>query len=148
MENSDRQAAIDAYIQKDPFAKRLGATVEIVAPGHSRVTLTVTDDMVNFHGMTHGGLIFTIGDIAFAAAGNSHGQTAVALNVDICFLRASKPGDTLVAEAKEQFIGGPTALYDITVVNRDTGELIAKSQDMVYRKKEWFVHEDHRSYGK
>ena len=92
--------------------------------------------------MTHGGIIFTVSDIAFAAAGNSRGQTAVALNVDISFLRASKPGDVLVAEAREQFIGGPTALYDITVTNRDTGELIAKSQDMVYRKKEWFIPEE------
>jgi len=142
MADTAREQAINAYIRNDPFARHLGATVEIVAPGHSRVTMTVTDEMVNFHGMTHGGLIFTLGDIAFAAAGNSRGQTAVALNVDICFLRASKPGDVLVAEAKEQFAGGPTALYDITVINRETGELIAKSLNMVYRKKEWFVPED------
>jgi len=139
MDTTDRQQAINAYIQNDPFAKHLGATVEIIEPGHSRVTITVTEKMVNFHGITHGGLIFTLGDIAFAAASNSHGQTAVALNVDICFLRASKPGDVLVAEARERFAGGRTALYDITVINQRTGELIAKSQDMVYRKKEWFV---------
>lgn len=139
MDATDRQKAINAYIQNDPFAKHLGATVEIIEPGHSRVTITVTEKMVNFHGITHGGLIFTLGDIAFAAASNSHGQTAVALNVDICFLRASKPGDVLVAEARERFAGGRTALYDITVINQRTGELIAKSQDMVYRKKEWFV---------
>ncbi len=142
MENMDRSQAINAYIQNDPYANSLGAEVEILGPGHSRVTLRVTETMVNFHGMTHGGIIFTVSDIAFAAAGNSRGQTAVALNVDISFLRASKPGDVLVAEAREQFIGGPTALYDITVTNRDTGELIAKSQDMVYRKKEWFIPEE------
>ncbi len=145
MTDITREQAIAAYIRKDPFAKHLGAKVDIVAPGHSRVTLRVTDTMVNFHGMTHGGLIFTLSDIAFAAAGNSRGQTAVALNVDICFLRASKPGDILVAEAKEQFAGGPTALYDITVKNQETGELIAKSLDMVYRKKEWFVPDDTES---
>ena len=142
MDNARRQQAINDYIQNDPFAKLLGASVEILGPGHSRATLTVTDQMVNFHGMTHGGLIFTLGDMAFAAAGNSRGQTAVALNVDICFLQASQPGDVLVAEAKERFVGGPTALYDITVINRSTGELIAKSQDMVYRKKQWFVPRD------
>ena len=139
MANNSRQQAINQYIQRDPFVKHLGATVEIIAPGHSRVSLTVTAEMVNFHRMTHGGLIFTLGDMAFAAASNSHGQTAVALNVGICFLRASKAGDRLVAEAKEKHAGGRTALYDITIRDQHTGALIAKSPDMVYRKREWFV---------
>ena len=127
------------HVQNDPFARQLGAQVIIVKPGHSRVTLTVTDDMLNFHGMTHGGVIFALGDIAFAAASNSHGQTAVALNVAISYLKASTSGDRLVAEAREQHTSGPTALYDITIRDERTGELVAKSQDLVYRKKEWFV---------
>jgi len=139
MGTNSRQRAVNDFIQNDPFAKHLGATVEIIAPGHSRVTLTVTEEMANFHGMTHGGLIFTLGDLAFAAASNSHGQTAVALNVSISFLQASKPGDQLVAEAREMHAGGPIALYEINVSNLQTGEVIAKSQDMVYRKREWFV---------
>ncbi|MBC8394467.1 MAG: hotdog fold thioesterase [Deltaproteobacteria bacterium] len=142
MGTNNRQRAINDFIQNDPFAEYLGATVEIIAPGHSRVTLTVTEEMANFHGMTHGGLIFTLGDLAFAAASNSHGQTAVALNVSISFLRASKPGDQLVAEAKEQHAGGPIALYEINVSDIQTGEVIAKSQDMVYRKREWFVQKE------
>jgi len=129
------------HVQNDPFARQLGAEVVIVKPGHSRVTLTVTDDMLNFHGMTHGGVIFALGDIAFAAASNSHGQTAVALNVAISYLKASTSGDRLVAEAHEQHISGPTALYDITIRDARTGELVAKSQDLVYRKKDWFVPE-------
>lgn len=135
----DRRQKINTHIQDDPFAKLLGATVEIIETGHSRVSLTVTDDMVNFHGITHGGVIFALGDMAFAAASNSNGQAAVALNVAINFLKATKPGDLLVAEAKEQHAAGPTALYDITIRDDRTGELVAKSQDLVYRKKEWFV---------
>ena len=130
------QDEIVEFMAKDPFAKFLGATMEIVAPGHSRVSLTVTKDMVNFHGMTHGGLVFSLGDMAFAAASNSRGQMAVALNVDIVFLKATKPGDQLVAEAIEQHQSGRTALYDI-IVRDQTGEMVAKSQNLVYRKKEW-----------
>jgi len=137
--NEDRKQKINEHIQRDPFARFLGANVEILKPGHSRVTLTVTDDMVNFHGNTHGGVIFALGDMAFAAASNSHGQTAVALNVGINFLKATNSGDRLIAEATEQTAAGPIALYDITIRNDLTGELVAKSQDLVYRKKEWFV---------
>jgi len=137
----DREQKINAYIQKDPFARFLGAEVEIVEPGHSRVSLTISEDMVNFHGATHGGVVFALGDMAFAAASNSRGQTAVALNVGINFLKATAAGDHLVAEAVEQAAAGPTALYDISIRNKRTGELVAKSQDLVYRKKEWFVPE-------
>ncbi len=137
-----REKKINAYIQRDPFARLLGAEVEILKPGHSRVTLTITDDMVNFHGCTHGGVVFSLGDMAFAAASNSHGQTAAALNVGINFLKATKSGDRLVAEAREQSASGPLGLYDITIRDDQTGETVARSQDLVYRKKEWFVPRD------
>jgi len=139
MTDQKMRAAVDAYIQRDAFARFLGAAVTIVAPGHSRVSLTVTDDMTNFHGITHGGLVFALGDLAFAAASNSRGQVAVALNVSICFLNPSKVGDRLVAEAKERHLGGRTGLYEITVVEETSGRLIARSQDLVYLKKQWFV---------
>ncbi len=139
MNDTVHQRVINEYIQKDPFAAHLGAKIEIVEPGHSRVSLTITEEMTNFHGTTHGGVIFALSDMAFAAASNSHGLMAVALNVGINFLKASKPGDQLVAEAKEEHIGGRVALYDITVCDEQTGELVAKSQDLAYRKNERFV---------
>ncbi|MCK5836646.1 MAG: hotdog fold thioesterase [Desulfobacula sp.] len=141
MVDKTREQAIHDHIQKDAFARYLGATVEIIEPGHSRVSLTITDDMTNFHGTTHGGIIFSISDMAFAAACNSHGKVAVALNVSICFLKPSYSGDHLVAEATEDHNGRRTALYHINIYNQTTGELIAKSQDQAYRKKEWFVPE-------
>lgn len=139
MPEKNREAAIDAHVQNDAFMRLLGAEVTILAPGHSRAALTVTDQMTNFHGITHGGIIFALGDLAFAAASNSRGQTAVALNVSITFLSASTLGDRLVAEARECHLAGRTGLYEITVVEETRGTLIARSQDLVYRKKEWFV---------
>ena len=139
MTQNDRQAAIAEHIKKDRFAAHLGTTIEVIEPGYSRVSMTVSEEMLNFHGITHGGIVFSLGDIAFAAASNSHGQTAVALNVSISFLKATNVGDRLVAEAKEQKLGGRTALYEITVTEQESGELVAKSQAMVYRKKHWFV---------
>ena len=40
---------------------------------------------------------------------------------------------------KEYEFKPETALYDITVIEEKSGELIAKSQNLVYRKREWFV---------
>jgi len=141
MSDTARMQAINDHIQTDAFARYLGATVEIVKPGHSRVFLTINDNMTNFHGTTHGGIIFSISDMAFAAACNSHGKVAVALNVSICFLKPSYPGDRLVAEAKEEHNGRRTSLYSILIYNEKTQELIAKSQDQAYRKNDWIVPE-------
>jgi acyl-CoA thioesterase len=140
-----RTAVIAAHIRQDAYAATLGATIEAIAPGYSRVRLQVTPAMCNFHGTIHGGVIFGLGDIAFAAASNSRGQTAVALNVSISFLRPAFPGDELVAEARERDLSGPIGLYDITVMRAETGELVAQSQAMVYRKREWFVPESRLS---
>ncbi len=134
-----RNQAIDEIIQKDAFANHLGAIVEIIKPGHSRVSLIVKDHMTNFHGITHGGIIFSISDMAFAAACNSHGKVAVALNVSICFLKPTYPGDHLMAEATEEYNGRRTSLDNIKVFNKKSGILIAKSQDQAYRKDDWLV---------
>jgi acyl-CoA thioesterase len=131
--------AIENHIRKDAFANWLGATIETIKPGYSRVSLTVSDTMLNFHSMTHGGLVFALGDIAFAAASNAHGQIALALNVAISFLRPTKAGDHLVAEAREVHLGGATALYDIVVTEQNSGQCIAKSQATVYRKRAPFT---------
>ena len=139
MDDKNHQQLINEHIQKDMFARHLGAKVTIIKPGHSRVSLTINDNMTNFHGTTHGGVIFSISDMAFAAACNSHGKVAVALNVSICFLKPSYPGDHLVAEAKEEHNGKRTSLYTIKIYNENTGELLAKSQDQAYRKNKWFV---------
>ncbi len=134
-----RQQVITDHILKDPFANHLGAEVFIPEPGKSRVHLTITPEMTNFHGMAHGGIIFAVSDIAFAAASNSYGRTAVALNVSINFLSAATAGDRLVAEAEETHATGRTALYNIEIRQETTGTRVAKTQNLVYRKKEWFA---------
>jgi acyl-CoA thioesterase len=131
--------AITERIRSDPFANSLGATLEAIEKGYARVSLVVVEPMLNFHSVAHGGIVFGLADIAFAAASNSHGQIALALNMSISFLRPANVGDHLVAEAKEVHLGGVTALYDISVIEKTSGKSIAKCQAMVYRKRETFA---------
>ncbi len=58
MAAKSRQVVINDFIQKDLFANYLGATIELIEPGYSRVSITVTQEMANFHGPTKWGLIF------------------------------------------------------------------------------------------
>ena len=125
-------------ISQDPFAKWLGIELQELRPGYSRVAMTLTHAMLNFHGIPHGGAIFSLADAAFAAAGNSHGQTAVALSMTIHYLAAAAPGTRLMAEAQELRKGNRTGFYQIAV-KTEGGELLATCQAVVHRKQESLV---------
>jgi acyl-CoA thioesterase len=123
------------HMEQDPFARFLGIELLELREGCSKTALVVQDHMLNFHGLPHGGVIFSLADAAFAAACNSYGQVAVALHVDISFLDAVEVGTRLIAEATEEHLGGRTGLYRLTVTKED-GTLVALAHGTAYRKKQ------------
>jgi acyl-CoA thioesterase len=127
------------YFARDTFLASLGVRLEHLEEGRARYSVVVTEEMLNFHGMTHGGLLFSLADAALAAASNSRGQTSVATQLSINFVKATVAGVTLVAEARELHAGGPLALYEVEVREAGTNELVARAQATTYRKKESFI---------
>jgi acyl-CoA thioesterase len=95
--------------------------------------MTVGNEHFNGVGIVHGAAIFSLADFAFAAASNSHGVVAVAINANISFVKAATSG-TLTAEAREQSINPKLATYLVDVTD-DEGDRVATFQGMVYRKK-------------
>jgi len=81
--------------------------------------MTVRDDMTNGHLSCHGGIIFALADTAFAYACNSGNQTTVAAAASIDFLSPAGRGETLVAEAREQWQAGRSGVYDVDVRTTD-----------------------------
>jgi acyl-CoA thioesterase len=126
---------ISGRIGDDPFARFLGIELVELGARYSKVTLTVEEHMLNFLGIPHGGVIFSLADAAFAAAANSHGQVAVALNVSINYLTAVPLGTRLYAEATEESLGRRTALYRLAVTTED-GNPVALCHGTVYRKNQ------------
>jgi acyl-CoA thioesterase len=129
---------IRQHINQDPFARFLGIELLELREGYSKTTLVVEDHMLNFHGVPHGGVIFSLADAAFAAACNSYGQAAVALHVDVSFLAAVEVGTRLIAEATEEHLGGHTGLYRL-IVTKEDGTLVALCHGTAYRKKQSLV---------
>lgn len=125
-------------ISQDPFARWMGIALQELRPGYSRVAMTLTPEMLNFHGIPHGGAIFSLADAAFAAAGNSHGTVALALGMTIHYVAATSPGSRLVAEAQELRKGNRSGFYQITVKTED-GDLIATCQAVAHRRREPLV---------
>lgn len=125
--------AIRQKIAVDPYAQHMGIELIELKKGYAKLKMTVKEHMVNFHGIPHGGAIFTLADQAFAASCNSHGTVAVALNVNISFLAAPAVGSTIYAEGKEVNSTRRTGLYQIEVTDQE-GRLIANFQGLAYRK--------------
>jgi acyl-CoA thioesterase len=119
-------------LSKDAFAKHNGIELAEIGPGTAKVVMTVGPEHLNGVGIVHGAAIFSLADFAFAAASNSHGVVAVAINANISFVKAAKSG-TLTADAKEQSINRKLATYLIDVTDEE-GDLVATFQGMVYRK--------------
>jgi acyl-CoA thioesterase len=127
-------AEIREKIARDPFCRREGFVLEELRPGYARVSVRLSEDMLNFHGSAHGGLIFALADAAFAAASNSRGVPAVALTATIHYLRPARAGSTLVATATEENVTRRTALYRV-VVAAPEGPPVATFSGLVYRKQ-------------
>lgn len=125
------------HLSKDKFAHTLGIKLVQLRPGYARCAMVVTDQMLNFHGTAHGGAIFSLADAAFAAACNSYGQTAVAIEMNISFSRPVSSGTRLTAEAKEESGSSRISLYHLTVTD-EKGNIVASSHATAYRKKERF----------
>lgn len=126
--------AIRDFFRNDRFAAHSGIELVEVAEGRAKTRMIIHDCHRNGVDIVHGGAIFTLADLAFAAASNSYGNVAVAINASIWFVKAAREG-TLCAEAREVSRNPKLAVYAIEVTD-DAGELVAKFEGMVYRKKD------------
>jgi acyl-CoA thioesterase len=88
----------------------------------------------NGYGTVQGGAIFTMADLAFAAASNAHGKVAVGINVSITYMKAARSG-MLQAEARELSVNPKLATYTVDVTDENKN-LVAVFQGLVYRKSE------------
>lgn len=122
------------WFKNDRFAARSNIKLISVSPGAARARMKLHSYHWNGVGVAMGGAIFTLADFAFAAAANSHGTVALAINASIHFVKAAKTG-TLWAEARELSKNAKLGSYTVEVRD-DQGELIASFQGMVYRKSD------------
>ncbi|HEY6469716.1 MAG TPA: hydroxyphenylacetyl-CoA thioesterase PaaI [Candidatus Dormibacteraeota bacterium] len=116
--------AVDRMRADDVASRAMGIVITDVTPGEATATMTVRDDMVNGHNITHGAFVFAVADTAFAYACNSHGPLTVAASVNVTFIAPSYAGDVLEARAVERTRFGRSGIYDVTV--RRGGVVIAE----------------------
>lgn len=124
---------IEIFIaQNDRYAKLTGVEIIETGIGFCKAKLKIEEKHLNAANVVQGGAIFTLADLAFGVASNSHGQLALAVNVNITFLKSTSSG-TLYATATELSDPKRLGVYDV-LVRDENNELVARFNGVVYRK--------------
>ncbi len=123
---------IAEFIEKDRFAKENGMRLVEVRRGFARTEMTIEPRHLNAVGILQGGALFTLADLAFAAASNSHGVVAVACQVDVTWFRAVASGK-LTAVAEEVFRSRKLSTCVVRVQDGE-GEPVALFKGIAYIK--------------
>jgi acyl-CoA thioesterase len=132
----DAQALAEAVVGKmlatDALSRWLGLEVTEIAPRRSTCRMTVREEMVNGFGTSHGGIVFSLADSAFAFATNASGRLSVAIDCTISYPVAVRPGDVLTAVAVEESASNRLAFCDVTVRNQRDA-IVGHFRGTVYR---------------
>ena len=89
------------FFKRDRFAVLAGCELLEIREGYARARMTVEEHHLNGGDFCQGGAIFTLADLAFAAAVNSHLVLTVSTSSNITYFRSVPLGATVYAEARE-----------------------------------------------
>jgi len=124
---------IQDFLKGDSFALFAGIELLEVKKGYAKARLEIKPMHLNGGGVCQGGAIFTLADLAFAAATNSHAKMTLSITSTMNFFKAESKG-YLYAEAKEVFDHKRLSNCEVQITNEE-GELIATFNGTGYRKE-------------
>ena len=110
------------------------------------VSLFVTEDSLNYHGITHGGVLYTMADSVAGIAALTDGNPYVTISSSFNYLRSSSLGERLEATGIIRRRGRNTCYCEVEVVSKTTGKLLATGSFTYYRVQREF--ENHATVGK
>ena len=106
---------------QDAYATQAtGVAIDVVEQEYARCSVPLSERLRNAMGAVMGGVMFTLADLSFAIAANSHCLADnqplqwVSLNSSIHYLGQTQ-GNTLVAETICVKQGGSTCVYTISI---------------------------------
>lgn len=113
------QRRVARLLADDPYARSLGIELVEVTEDEIVVAIEVGEDHLNFLGVGHGGMVFSLADCAFSLASNSAGDPAVAIDTHLVLTAASRLGDRLQARVRESSRGRTLGTYHVEVTRGD-----------------------------
>ena len=124
---------IQEFLKGDSFALFAGIELLEVKKGYAKARMEIKPMHLNGGGVCQGGAIFTLADLAFAAATNSHAKMTLSITSTVNFFKAESKG-FLYAEAKEVFDHKRLSNCEVCITN-EGGELVATFTGTGYRRE-------------
>ena len=124
--------------KNDRFATESGMVIEELDDDVCVCSVELSDRHKNAYGGVMGGAIFTLADLAFAAASNNRYYPTVAQQVSINYLSSIK-GKKLYARAVCKKDGRTTCVYNVDVYDdtgRDVAQFIAQGYKMESKQQD------------
>ena len=104
------------YFEGDRYAMESGVTLDALDEERAVCSFQITPSHRNAEGGVMGGAIFTLIDLAFAAAANHRHRPTVAQQVSMNFLSGSR-GTRLIATARCRKDGRTSCVYCVDVAD-------------------------------
>lgn len=125
--------ALKDFFLKDRFALLAGAELMEIREGYAKARMKVTDHHLNGGDVCQGGALFTLADLAFAAAVNSHLTLTFSTSSQITFIRPVASG-YVYAEAVEIVNHKRMPFAEVRITDEE-GQLVAVFSSSGYRKQ-------------
>lgn len=125
--------ALKDFFLKDRFAVLAGAELMEIREGYAKARMKVTDHHLNGGDVCQGGALFTLADLAFAAAVNSHLTLTFSTSSQITFIRPVASG-YVYAEAVEIVNHKRMPFAEVRITDEE-GQLVAVFTSSGYRKQ-------------
>ena len=122
------------FFKNDRFASEAGCELLEVSEGYARARMLVTPRHLNGGNVCQGGALFTLADLAFAAAVNSHLQLTFSTTSNITFVRSVSEG-YVFAEAKELVNHRRMPFAEVRITD-ESDNLLAIFTSSGYRKED------------
>lgn len=122
----------ELMMRHDAFSRWLGLEIVEIAPRYCVARMTVREEMVNGFGVSHGGIVFSFADSAFAFACNTHGRLTMSIENSITYPAALRPGDVITATAAEESSSSRLSFYRVVVTKGD-GSVAALFRGTAYK---------------
>ena len=121
------------FFKRDRFAALAGIELLEASEGHARARMLVTEHHLNGGDVCQGGALFTLADLAFAAAVNSHRVLTVSTSSNISYFRPVSKG-YVYAEARE-LVNHKRMPFAEVKISDEQGQLVAVFTSSGYRRE-------------
>lgn len=121
----DFQKVIDEINTTNAFGDFLGVKIDEVKAGYAKVSLDIRPEYTNPYNTVHGGVLYTMADLAGGTAAYSYGQPVVTVDSSFHFLNAGRNTTKLIGIGKEKRNGKSISVMDVEILDQDEKLLCA-----------------------